>query len=772
MASPQGRERSPGYSATNPRIKCAIQCLSSFNGSRDDPGEENEAQREFDDVESFDEEHDDMNYLYNDDDGDDHPYRSNPWRQNENSEEGEGSKRLYLDPKAPLEERITRFVNVKLGTMHPMDILLTSVDLIRAGGKQRTFEGMKFAHDVLDRIIEEKHYFNAQTSLDGATPPPYTIVIPEGVFEVLMYGWSNLCRKVPFAPQRMREILDLMIQEAEYDEALKEERRIRGFPIPENVRVHGQKPSDVDPAILFASMSCQPTIAIYNTLLNGLAQGSYRSIASADEAEDVLRKMERVNRRRRWHVKPNTKSFMTVITAFARTQHVSAGERAESVLRRMIRYHEDQLALYAEESGTEYDLENPDNNTRKIVTPDTIAYTAVIQAYADSSDKNSAERGVMLLTELLQSTNPNLKVDAYVFSVTINAFAKRAAKSKTPPDRLDAAEAAESVLWLMLDTLENREIQGNLAVPFNTCMTTWANANLRESPKRAEAVLQKMLDASISNVRPGTDSFNACMQVWSRAARQDPEAPRNAQDLLQLMEQIENVEPDITSYTTLMGAYARSSRPDKVFQARKVLELLLSNFETKPSAKDQLSAVPFTVVLNAVASCKDGNHQTEPAQDDPFGVDAESTITGEDPYSVALKTYDECTQDLYELGIYPDHLLFSSMLDVIEAHTNVDSIERRQRIERVFEEACSAGEVSSMVVQALVKACPSRDMLLSLLTVNSWPIESVNALPREWIRRVQPKFKKIKVENRPGKKHGGGRRAHGKERQRQHRSQN
>ena len=112
---------------------------------------------------------------------------------------------------------------------------------------------------------------------------------------------------------------------------------------------------------------------------------------------------------------------------------------------------------------------------------------------------------------------------------------------------------------------------------------------------------------------------------------------------------------------------------------------------------------------------------------------------------VALKTYEEVVHDLYDLGVSPDHMFFATMVDVIATYTSSESIERRQRLERVFEDACSAGEVSSMVVQALVKACPSREMLLGLLQVSQWPMDSVNALPREWTRKVLPNFKKLKL---------------------------
>jgi hypothetical protein len=116
-----------------------------------------------------------------------------------------------------------------------------------------------------------------------------------------------------------------------------------------------------------------------------------------------------------------------------------------------------------------------------------------------------------------------------------------------------------------------------------------------------------------------------------------------------------------------------------------------------------------------------------------------------DPYSIALETYNELVSDDIR-GVQPDHLVFATMLDVIRQHTNADSIERRQRLESIVADARVAGEVSSLVVQALQKACPTTDMLQTLLQIpprKSSNMESINVLPRAWTRNVPPKFRRV-----------------------------
>ena len=152
--------------------------------------------------------------------------------------------------------------------------------------------------------------------------------------------------------------------------------------------------------------------------------------------------------------------------------------------------------------------------------------------------------------------------------------------------------------------------------------------------------------------------------------------------------------------------------------------------------------------MNAVATGRghgQGSSSQSSSENDPFGVNDESLVKQSDfdPYSIGLKTYDEVNSDLYDLGIKPDHLFFTSMIEIIAAYTSSDSIERRQRLETVFHDACTAGSASAKVVQALAQACPSIEMLQFMLGIRTWPIASVNVLPKEWTHNVPPMFKNL-----------------------------
>ena len=466
-------------------------------------------------------------------------------------------RRIWLDPKTPLVGRVNRFLEQELGTLHPLDLTLSSVDLIRECGKQKSFEGMKYAHDILDRVLEEKRRVN----VPGEKPK---IVIPERVFKTLMFGWaknSNLSNDAKMAPQKMREILNTMLEEVEKDN----EYRTKEGDASES-RSSSSSEGKINYSI-FESVSSEPTVDIFNTLLQGLVEASHRSMAAAGEAQDLLMKMDKLNQVHGWHTKPNQRSFTFVMDAFAKTKHPTAGTRAEAVLRSMIKYHEREKASYLEEYGVEYNLSDPSANKRRIVTADAMAYTAAINAHTQSESPGSAQCALNLLLEVIQSTDPSLKVDAYVFSSAIQAFSRLAAKKKSPRGRVASAERAEEILWLMVDELKRQhEAVANeemaevtiepSVVPFNACLNAWARSESDEGGPASEELLRKMLDPDlqeVTGVMPDTISFNSCLQAWSRSARTNSEAAEKAEELLNFMLELEldTARPDSHSYTTV-----------------------------------------------------------------------------------------------------------------------------------------------------------------------------------------------------------------------------
>jgi len=198
------------------------------------------------------------------------------------------------------------------------------------------------------------------------------------------------------------------------------------------------------------------------------------------------------------------------------------------------------------------------------------------------------------------------------------------------------------------------------------------------------------------------------------------------------------------TYTTVINAWARSGdRPDKVQNARRLLDAMLSKYDA-----DEHDMAPnvmaYTSVLNAAVHSPSSSLTLDNGSDEnPFTSDAPS----ENVYSIVLQTYNELLKDPYNIGIGPDHFVFATMLQAIRQHTTESSAERRQMVETVFDEACDAGEVSAFVIRALREACPSVDLLERLLRSQKLAKElrDVSQLPQDWTRNVDysPRLRRV-----------------------------
>jgi len=325
---------------------------------------------------------------------------------------------------------------------------------------------------------------------------------------------------------------------------------------------------------------------------------------------------------------------------------------------------------------------------------------------------------------------------------------------------------------MMVDKIRQSQHSNHLSgsiVPLNACLNAWAQSSTPESPHRAEELLNRMLDPDLQAIvkfEPNTVSFNTCMLAWSKACKFDKfVAPEKAEELLTSLIKLSNeatispknetdwkLHPDIRSYVTVMNAYALSEREDSVIKTRRLLSDLIQNgrgryFDT--SHKDKFNAHPFTIVLKAAANAKTRNCSFDEVADDKFvSFDIEGgDIQETDPFSIALETYSELFHDTYDLGVSADHFAFSEMLRVIAKYTAVESIERRQRVEEIFQDACHSGQVSSLVVRSMQKACPNDIVLADLLRLRGnntiASIETVNSFPRHWTSRVPQDFRRV-----------------------------
>jgi hypothetical protein len=222
--------------------------------------------------------------------------------------------------------------------------------------------------------------------------------------------------------------------------------------------------------------------------------------------------------------------------------------------------------------------------------------------------------------------------------------------------------------------------------------------------------------------------------AWAKANFFHANAAAKAEERLLLQHELcsatelsKDAMPDFQGYALVILAHSYSRNPQKVIDARRLLDSLLEHVKVGGIKVSGKSSAPFSAVLSAAAQsppCVIGASPSKEALD--WFNDVVDTTT--DAFAIADKTYRELRDDSYGIGVAPDHHAFGAFLQCIAKHTSPESAEREAKARMVFDDACEAGHVSRLVVEG-VKDCVGQSM-------RDIPGLESNELSRFWTRNV------------------------------------
>jgi len=291
-----------------------------------------------------------------------------------------------------------------------------------------------------------------------------------------------------------------------------------------------------------------PNTVTYTTVID-----SYGRRGRAQEAEEVLREMMRTP-----GIEPNDRSFNNVVNAWSKSKANDAPERCQGLLDEMSR------------------LASSTNN--KDLTPDTVTYTTVIDAYGR---RGRAEKAEEVLREMLSS--PGIEPDVNSFASVMNAWSK--SEADDAPER---CKGLHDDMTHLASSTNNKDLTPD-TVTYNTVIDSYAR---RGRAQEADKTLREMLLKA--KVVPTVVSFNSVMNAWSKSDAED--GPERCKVLLATMnvlassKNINGLAPDTVAYTTVIDAYARRGR------AREAEEVLRDMLNAPGVEPDVLS---FSSVMNA-----------------------------------------------------------------------------------------------------------------------------------------------------------------------------
>ena len=533
---------------------------------------------------------------------------------------------------------------VPVGRLHPSDVLHGLTPLLKDCCLVQTDEGMRTARSLLERLGREKREINAallrelrdRVAEQGGGPCDAAEVAPPLVvaalpFHILMHGWARMSGRGVHrdGPKKIDEIIEWMGREDQYD------AQIRGdFEALVQADDGGEEEEEQRRRRRRNLPSCQPTTASYNTLLTAYTYASKQDRLAGKKAEQVLRMMSRRHREGGWHCKPNARSFGLAISAHARSDRYKSAIFALHVLNDMKAMHEAERERYEAEVGAPYDVADPDGNAWRIVTPDNIAYTTVISAFASADAKGYAQRAEDVLFEMIDSRDKyGIHVDSPAFDACIRGWSAAAKRMGNPKARFEAAERAEAMLQLMEemalehqsngeeakdqdredavgnDEEPSRDDRGKSVNPlapttrtYNAVLSAWARSDIKEAAPRAEELLYKML-ATV--VPPGAEAADGDSDSDALATP----SPNTCSSGIAVP------PPDRISFNTVISAHARSFSPGAAERGEELFDMMYELYHSGRMGEEiKPRADTYSTVINAWARSRDREGQTASAR--------------------------------------------------------------------------------------------------------------------------------------------------------------
>ena len=323
--------------------------------------------------------------------------------------------------------------------------------------------------------------------------------------------------------------------------------------------------------------SARPTSKSWNSVLNTFSRT--REPGIAQKAEQLLKWMIREGS------KPDAFSFAAVLHAYQKNSEAGAAHRADAIVREMEkRYQAGQLG-----DG-----------------PDVFHYTIVCACWAKSGERIAARRCAQILDHMNQQFedgNAKIKPNIRTFNAVIDAHA-----------RSKDVEEAEKILFQLLSDFESGE--GDLkpdAFTFNAVINAWTRTRRRDGGTRAEAVLDKLLNFhrnGNAEILPDSRSFSHIVDYYTRQRELD--APMKAEKMLnRMIEMYEagytNLCPNIYPFTNVINAYANSKQPYSGKCAERVLRKMTDLKKRHNLGRLKVTSMAANAVLQAWANTGESN---------------------------------------------------------------------------------------------------------------------------------------------------------------------
>lgn len=269
----------------------------------------------------------------------------------------------------------------------------------------------------------------------------------------------------------------------------------------------------------------KPDVVSYNIVLNAWARSKWRG--STNKAELLLKRMEDLYYKDGdSDVKPNVITFNCVLNAYARSTDRNAPYKAEKLLQKM-------NDLYYKDGDED-------------CLPNRISFHSVMDAHAGSSLPGSADKVKEILDELIRN---NITPNVRSFNILLKAYSKNPLANNITMEKIK----------FVLEEMENYSIVKDVYTYAST-ISIYAKMGEVEA---AEEIVQKMeilYKNGDRKMKPNKFVYSSLINAYAKQGN-----GRDAEKLLRRMMDGENgflPQPDVVCFTGVIHAYSSSPNND------------------------------------------------------------------------------------------------------------------------------------------------------------------------------------------------------------------
>jgi tetratricopeptide (TPR) repeat protein len=234
-----------------------------------------------------------------------------------------------------------------------------------------------------------------------------------------------------------------------------------------------------------------------NTVLHMWSTATSQRKDAAQRAESLLRTIQGLHdKTRHQNYKMGSSSFLSVITAWSRSNVAEASDRAEALL---------------------FEMQRRCDEGQEDLRPDRFHYASVITAWGKSGRYDASDSLDDIFEEAVDAYKAGhlmARPDTALYGATIHACAQ-----------IGDAERAEHYLQRMLkDYKQGNESAKPSSKVFNAVLLAWLRSGNLKAPERAEALFRAMQASNQgegSHVRPDKQSFGLMIEILSNSQSKD-----------------------------------------------------------------------------------------------------------------------------------------------------------------------------------------------------------------------------------------------------------